>query len=86
MSLEFSFLPTKIYLLSSLSSSATVLRVLAARAAFHTNVGNTMVRDDMKNKMLSRQWYILLLPQEYLLLPLGERLLLVVVEWKEEAK
>ena len=30
--------------------------------------------------LLSRRWYILLLPQDYLLLPLGERLLLVVVE------
>ena len=36
--------------------------------------------------MLSRRWYILLLPQDYLLLPLGERLLLVVVEWKRGAK
>ena len=35
MSLEFSFLLTKIHLLSSLSLSTTVLQVLAARAAFH---------------------------------------------------
>ena len=27
-----------------------------------------------KNSVLSRRWYILLLPQDYLLLPLGERL------------
>ena len=38
------------------------------------------------HNLLSRQWYILLLPQDYLLLPLGERLLLVVVEWKRGAK
>ena len=36
--------------------------------------------------VLSRRWYILHLPQDYLLLPLGERLLLVVVEWKRGAK
>ena len=32
------------------------------------------------HNLLSRRWYILLLPQDYLLLPVGERLLLVVVE------
>ena len=36
--------------------------------------------------VLSRRWYILLLPQDYLLLPLREELLLVVVEWKRGAK
>ena len=36
--------------------------------------------------LLSRRWYILLLPQDYLLLPLREELLLVMVEWKRGAK
>ena len=36
--------------------------------------------------LLSRRWYILRLPQDYLLLPLREELLLVVVEWKRGAK
>ena len=34
--------------------------------------------------LLSRQWYILYYHRSTLLLPLGERLLLVVVEWKRE--
>ena len=37
-------------------------------------------------QMLSRRWYILHYHRSTLLLPLGERLLLVVVEWKREAK
>ena len=37
-------------------------------------------------RVLSRQWYILLYHMNTLLLPLGERLLLVVVEWKRGAK
>ena len=44
------------------------------------------ILDAVGADLLSRRWYILLLPQDYLLLPLGERLLLVVVEWKREAK
>ena len=36
--------------------------------------------------LLSRQWYILHYHRSTLLLPLGERLLLVVVEWKREVK
>ena len=36
--------------------------------------------------LLSRRWYILHYHRSTLLLPLGERLLLVVVEWEREAK
>ena len=36
--------------------------------------------------LLSRRWYILHYHRSTLLLSLGERLLLVVVEWKREAK
>ena len=36
--------------------------------------------------LLSRRWYILHYHRSTLLLPLGERLLLVVVEWKREVK
>ena len=36
--------------------------------------------------VLSRRWYILHYHRSTLLLPLGERLLLEVVEWKREAK
>ena len=36
--------------------------------------------------VLSRQWYILHYHRSTLLLPLGERLLQMVVEWKREAK
>ena len=38
------------------------------------------------HNLLSRQWYILHYHRSTLLLPLGERLLLVVVEWKRKAK
>ena len=38
------------------------------------------------HNLLSRQWYILYYHRSTLLLPLGERLLLMVVEWKREAK
>ena len=38
------------------------------------------------SQVLSRRWYILLLPQDYLLLPLREELLLEVVEWRRGAK
>ena len=43
-------------------------------------------RPNPPENLLSRQWYILLLPQDYLLLPLGEELLLMVVEWRRGAK
>ena len=38
------------------------------------------------HNLLSRRWYILHYHRSTLLLPLRERMLLVVVEWKEEAK
>ena len=40
----------------------------------------------MEHQLLSRRWYILHYHRSTLLLPLGERLLLVVVEWRREAK
>ena len=40
----------------------------------------------MMSSLLSRRWYILHYHRVTLLLPLGERLLLVVAEWKREAK
>ena len=42
--------------------------------------------DQEFGRLLSRRWYILHYHRSTLLLPLGERLLLVVVEWKREAK
>ena len=44
------------------------------------------VGDDVTEQVLSRRWYILHYHRSTLLLPLGERLLLVVVEWKRGAK
>ena len=49
--------------------------------------GSTVLRECSKTEIvLSRQWYILHYHRSTLLLPLRERLLLVVVEWKKEAK
>ena len=38
------------------------------------------------HNLLSRRWYILHYHRSTLLLPLGERLLLMMVEWKRGAK
>ena len=47
---------------------------------------NCLTVEYIASKVLSRRWYILLLPQDYLLLPLGERCCWMVVEWKRGAR